>query len=167
MGSSCLLPTSTYDYPCQHGIWSEVLLPAGCSYGHSLSELQARFDPNVTVVPHMDAHMPLEMAEEGLTWTCLLVLSFEGKSPGGNFRYTQEKEHDRGRITSHTVSALGRVSKASLAFRVGFWVLPCTESNPSPHGFLSNHSLSRLYLPAKSKSSPSHYSSTWEILLCL
>lgn len=55
----------------------------------------------------MDAHMPLEMVEEGFTWTCLLLLSFEGKSPGGNFRCTQKKEHDQGGVTSHTVNALG------------------------------------------------------------
>ena len=73
----------------------------------------------------MDAHMPLEMVEEGFTWTCLLLLSFEGKSPGGNFRCTQKKEHDQGGVTSHTVNALGRVSiRVSLAFRVGFSVLP-------------------------------------------
>ena len=88
-------------------------------------------------------------------------------SPGGHFRHTN-KEHDQGRTTSPNVNALVPASiKSSLAFRLVSSALLSAESNPSPHGFISNHSLSRLYLPAKSKSSPSCYSSTRKALYLL
>lgn len=55
-----------------------------------------------------------------------IAAEFWRKVPRRQFlRCTQKKEHDQGGVTSHTVNALGRVSiRVSLAFRVGFSVLP-------------------------------------------